>query len=89
MKICRDERLSIGTRVILRTTDPADDDPDMECGIVLQTWWDTEVGTWDAYIAFYGDKFPDPDTVNEPDKPYVLRYFCGGLEILDDEQEGK
>ncbi len=50
-----------------------------ECGIVVHVWTDPETGEQDAYIAFFGSEFPE----GKPDgKPYVLRYFASGLEVV-------
>ena len=68
--------VKVGSRV-RRTYDDGDES---EVGIVVHIWRDTATGLDDAYIAFFGENFPDgkPKT-----KPYVLRYFLSGLELID------
>lgn len=49
-----------------------------EVGVVVYTWLDAH-GDQDCYIAFFGSEFPE----GEPEeRPYVLRYYANGLEIL-------
>jgi hypothetical protein len=49
-----------------------------EVGIVVHAWADA-AGDTDAYVAFFGEEFPEgaPEA-----KPYVLRYFESSLEVL-------
>lgn len=59
----------VGQRVRLSDT--------REVGVVIHLWIDPELGVEDAYVAFFGQEFPE----GKPDqKPYVLRYFAGSLE---------
>jgi len=48
-----------------------------EVGIVVWLWTDPATGAEDAYVAFFGQEFPDgpPET-----KPYILRYLTSSLE---------
>lgn len=50
-----------------------------EVGVVVWTWRD-EHGDADAYVAFFGEAFPDGAPA-EP--PYVLRYYESSLEALE------
>jgi DNA gyrase inhibitor GyrI len=53
-----------------------------ECGIVIHTWFNEDVGAVDCYVAFFGDKFP---ASNEPPQraPCVLRYASTSLRRAD------
>jgi len=49
-----------------------------EVGVVVCAWEDAS-GDVDAYVAFFGESFPE----GEPSaKPYVLRYYSSSLEVL-------
>jgi hypothetical protein len=56
-----------------------------EIGRVIHCWDDGDQGDWDCYIAFFGYGEVAPTTAEKPDKPYVLRYWSGSLEIVDEE----
>mgnify|MGYP000893670803 CR=1 FL=1 len=73
-----------GDKVILQHADK--DDPEAkefgimtgrEYGVIVATWWNDFIGTYDCWIAFYGRRgFPkDPSKM----KPYVLKYFEDSL----------
>jgi hypothetical protein len=49
-----------------------------EVGIVVHAWKDAD-GTIDAYVAFFGEEFPEGAPA---EKPYVLRYLESTLEVL-------
>ena len=51
-----------------------------EVGIVVHIWRDPETDLDDAYIAFFGNEFPNGKPI---DKPVILRYFLDGLELFD------
>tara|TARA_Y100000034_G_scaffold74871_1_gene89938 strand:+ start:1623 stop:1886 length:264 start_codon:yes stop_codon:yes gene_type:complete len=53
-----------------------------EVGRVVHCW-DND-GIWDCYIAFFGETAPGKN--EKPDKPYVLRYWTGGLEVLEEKE---
>jgi len=66
-----DTELQIGQKVKLKST--------KEVGIV--TWlWKDEHGDTDAYVAFFGKKFPRGVP---KEKPYVLRYYASSLIALE------
>lgn len=61
----------VGQRVRLKHTG--------EVGVIVCLWID-EHGDQDSYIAFLGTSFP----MGMPtQKPYVLRYFTAGLELVE------
>jgi len=63
--------LHIGQKVKLVSTG--------EVGIIVWLWTDPDTGAEDAYVAFFGKRFP----MNLPEnKPYILRYFTSSLEEL-------
>lgn len=52
-----------------------------EVGVIVYAWWDRNMELIDCYIAFHGETFlKGVPTI----KPYVLRYFLDGLEIIDE-----
>lgn len=51
-----------------------------EVGVVVWLWEDKKADAVDAYIAFFGKRFPKGAPKQ---KPYVLRYFTSGLMRLD------
>ena len=53
----------------------------VEVGVIVYAWWDDFMQEIDCYIAFHGETFLQG--VPE-EKPYVLRYYLFGLEIIDD-----
>lgn len=62
----------------------SDDDRDPgEVGRVVHCWDDN--GIWDCYIAFFGETTPGKN--EKPDKPYVLRYWAGGLDVLEEQDD--
>lgn len=63
--------LRIGQKVKLDST--------KEVGVVVWLWKD-EHGDTDAYVAFFGEQFPEgiPET-----KPYILRYYASSLTLID------
>lgn len=63
--------LRIGQRVRLPSTG--------EVGVVVWLWVD-EHGDVDAYVAFFGTKFPGGEPAGTP---YVLRYYANTLEALE------
>jgi hypothetical protein len=71
-------RVCVGSRV-RRTFQNSDGATQTECGVVVHIWNDPETGDDDAYIAFFGDHFPDGKPAS---KPYVLRYFVASLELV-------
>lgn len=74
-----DSQVRVGSR-IRRTFENNDGGCQTECGVVVHVWTDPETGEEDAYIAFFGDQFPE----GQPNsKPYILRYFVAGLEIVE------
>jgi len=72
-------KFKAGDRVILQHADK--DDPEAaefgimtgrEYGVIVATWWDTFLGIWDCYIAFFGKRgFPKGELKS---KPYILKY---------------
>jgi len=70
-------RMKVGTKVRRKNSG--------EVGVILHTWQCTEPGfeeDIDCYVAFYGDSFPDKGKSCK--KPYVLRYFCSSLEVVNE-----
>ena len=63
-------KLRLGQKVQLLSTG--------EVGVVVWLWNDD--GIEDAYIAFFGDQFPEGVPTN---KPYVLRYYATSLKPLE------
>ena len=74
-----DSRVGVGSRVRRRFTN-SDGEYQTECGVVVHIWSDPETGDDDAYIAFFGDRFPDGKPAS---KPFILRYFVSGLEVVE------
>jgi hypothetical protein len=59
----------VGSKVKLKSTG--------EVGVVVHSWFDSELDDIDYYVAFFGATFP----TGKPDaKPYVLRYMETSLE---------
>ena len=52
-----------------------------EFGVVAHCWMSEEIGTYDCYVAFFGDEFP-----SGPPKwtPYVLRYAAQSLNVVSE-----
>jgi hypothetical protein len=50
-----------------------------EYGVVVHCWLDEQIGSYDCYVAFFGDQQP---TGMPTEKPYVLRYSAGCLKVL-------
>lgn len=51
-----------------------------EYGIVVHCWLDDEIGTYDCYVAFFGNQQP----IGKPIKtPYILRYFSTTLAVIE------
>lgn len=74
--------IQVGSRVRLRTTSDPGEPESVEVGIVVHIYYNEEVQTRDAYIAFFGDSFPEGKPT---EKPYVLRYFVSSLELIEDD----
>lgn len=53
----------------------------IEVGIIVYSWWDEMMQEIDCYIAFHGETFLQGVP---KEKPYVLRYYLFGLEIIDE-----
>lgn len=50
-----------------------------EYGVVVHCWFDEELGGYDCYVAFFGNRHP----VGKPaGKPYVLRYASTSLTVM-------
>ncbi|MEZ6064228.1 MAG: hypothetical protein R3B90_00635 [Planctomycetaceae bacterium] len=71
--------IRVGTRV-QRSFADSEGVLQTECGVVVHLWSDPETGDEDAYIAFFGDHFPNGKPAS---KPYILRYFVTGLEVVE------
>ncbi len=69
-------RFKPGDRVVRRSSDDRGGVAE-EKGVVLCTWLNDQ-GIYDCYVAFFGDEWPRPD--QQPEKPYVLRYYDASLE---------
>ena len=50
-----------------------------EVGVVVWTWRDQH-GDADAYVAFFGEAFPNGAPA---ERPYILRYCDSSLEVLE------
>ena len=72
------ERLEPGQRVSHRYI-VGDEEERTEYGIVVAIWPDPEHHFIDAYVAFFGESWPEISAV--PSKPYVLRYSCKSLTL--------
>ncbi len=71
-----DEQLLPGQKVVYSGTGKK------ECGVVVHSWFDDKTQSFDCYVAFFGDSFPED---NEPkEKPYILRYLCSTLDKVED-----
>ena len=71
--------IKVGSKVKRRGSD-GDGTVGTEVGIVVHIWRDQKTELNDAYIAFFGSDFPD----GRPEKkPYILRYFVDGLELVE------
>ena len=72
--------IKIGSKIRRRFNCDDDGAFETEVGVVVHIWRDPETNLDDAYIAFFGQNFPEgvPD-----EKPYILRYFVGGLELVE------
>ena len=69
----------VGDRV-RRTYELNGENSDTEVGVVVHIWRDSKTDVDDAYIAIFGEEFPD----GKPDeKPEIFRYFLEGLELID------
>jgi hypothetical protein len=64
---------TIGEKVKLKSTG--------EVGVIVW-FWEDGYGAIDAYIAFFGDKFPH---TKPKEKPYILRYYTSSLEKYNKE----
>ena len=53
----------------------------IEVGVIVYAWWDEMMQEIDCYIAFHGETFLQGVP---KEKPYVLRYYLFGLEILNE-----
>lgn len=51
-----------------------------EVGVIIWLWTD-ESGDTDAYVAFFGEAFPNGSPKQQP---YVLRYYTASLIPLDE-----
>ena len=66
-------RFRPGARVTLGRF--GDSDAVVEYGVVVATFWDSFLETYDCYVAFFGeDGFPKTKE-DFKEKPYVLRYL--------------
>ena len=43
-----------------------------EYGIIICSWWNSMMDSWDYYVAFFGNALPN---MSRPTKPYTLRYL--------------
>lgn len=68
-----------GTRVQLDAYVNDDDTITSEFGVVVHCWLDEEIGSFDCYVAFFGNEFPNG---KPPEKPYILRYASTSLTVL-------
>jgi len=71
--------LKVGSKVRRRSTSETDEEL-IEVGVVVHLWVDPETELQDAYIAFFGEEFPQG---KPSEKPVVLRYFASGLEVIE------
>jgi hypothetical protein len=50
-----------------------------EYGVVVHCWLEEEFGSYDCYVAFFGNQQPAGAPV---ERPYVLRYASTSLEVI-------
>jgi len=74
--VSEDKYLPVGTRV--RYDGREEGGP--EYGIVVHCWMNDEMGGYDCYVAFFGDRLP---AGKPPDRPYILRYLAASLTVVD------
>ena len=75
-----ESKIKVGSKVKLVPNEDAPDEMSVEVGIVVHIWLSENGVDDDAYVAFFGEKFPD----GKPDKkPYILRYYVNSLELID------
>lgn len=75
----QDRHLTVGTRVKL---DHSEQHRQSEFGVVIHCWFDDEIQSYDCYVAFFGDQFPNGKPGSAP---YVLRYASKSLVVLGEE----
>jgi hypothetical protein len=51
-----------------------------EYGVVIYCWLDEEIGGYDCYVAFFGNRRP---TGKPAEKSYILRYASTSLTVID------
>ena len=71
-------KLEIGSK-IRRTFTSENDEECSEVGVVVHLWIDPKTQLQDAYVAFFGEEFPEGVPT---EKPVILRYFTDDLELL-------
>lgn len=73
------KKIQVGSRVRLRSNIGTEDE-EVEVGVVIHICLSDNTYDEDAYIAFFGETFPEgPPTT----KPYILRYYVASLELID------
>jgi hypothetical protein len=73
--------------VTLRTGDQVVLSATGECGIIVHTWANRDLGgQQDCYVAFFGSTFPPRNAAPER-PPYVLRYAAISLRKREDDAD--
>lgn len=71
--------IKVGSKVRLRSNHGTDEEQ-VEVGVVVHIWLSENGVDDDAYIAFFGESFPEGAPT---EKPYILRYYVGSLELIE------
>lgn len=72
-------QINVGSKVSYRSN-RGEPDEQVEVGVVIHICLSDNGIDDDAYIAFFGETFPDGPPQEEI---YVLRYYVGNLELID------
>lgn len=74
------KKITVGSKVRYRSNQGTDEEA-VEVGVVIHICLSDNNVDNDAYVAFFGPTFPEgPPT----ERPYILRYYVGNLELVDD-----
>jgi len=72
--------LPAGTKVVREAYFNEDTSLTAEYGVIVHCWLNDEISAYDCYVAFFGT---NPPSVQQGEKPYVLRYASESLKVLD------
>lgn len=75
-----ESKIRVGSKVKLVSNADDPDEMTVEVGVVIHIWLSDNGCDNDAYVAFFGETFPEgvPDV-----KPYILRYYVSSLEQIE------